>query len=160
MELSDALWQGQALLGRLEDGHALQHYGRQLLSIARDERRVTLIAASAPAHRLVAAALVMSHGSDLPAMAPGDRCTALICDVMLSSGDSLRRAARRARGRGATRVVAVVMADPWGDGATRVPEVDELRVMDGGPWERPFGDAHAPGVAASGAGLLQPVLTH
>jgi hypothetical protein len=129
MVLADALARGEVLLAELDDGVALERHATQLLRVLFDEPGAYLLAASPPAERLVGAALILAHGG-VSGWRPGPARTAVICDVMLASGDSLTRAAARVRRQGADRVVAVVLSDPWGWAQVRVPDVDSIFVLE------------------------------
>jgi hypothetical protein len=117
------------LLSELADSAGLQRQAQRLIDAIDPHDLTGLVAASPQAERIVGAVDVLSAGR-VSMWSPGSTQTVVICDVMLASGESIRRVARRVRRQGAEEVRAVVISDPWHGGQGRIPEVDKLIVLE------------------------------
>jgi hypothetical protein len=120
---------GQALVRKFDHWDALTAHALRLLEVTRDEPGAGFLAASAPGERFVGAALALSRGS-ASGWREGAHTTAIVCDVVMASGSSCYEAAARARTAGATRVIAVVVADLFDSQRAGLPGVDRIIVLE------------------------------
>jgi hypothetical protein len=119
---------GQSLVSSLDDFETLTGYAGAIATIARNEGPAGLLAASGPAERLVGSAIAVAGGA-AHGWQPGRSETAILCDIVLASGSSCTEAAAKARHRGATRVVAVVIQDLFGSSDCGLDGIDEIHVL-------------------------------
>jgi len=115
------------LLHELDEGSTLRSLGAAMARAAFSVGCTSILGASAPAERLVGAALL--EDLRMRGWRGGVEPVALF-DVTLASGASLATAARRVRALGAKWVIAVVVQDLVGMTQGAVPGVDRILVLN------------------------------